>query len=133
MSTTQAQNWMSTPFSIERKRGKAPGTVILSLTGPFTARDMCAALTPIELRNAFDPSPVAGEDPAALNILDLTAVPYMDSCGLGIIVTHYTRSQNRGQKMIAAGASPRVMELMRPTKIDTIIPLEATVEAAELG
>lgn len=133
MTTAHAQNWISTPFNIERKRGKAPGTVILSLTGPFTARDMYGALAPIDLKNALDLSPAAGEQAATLNILDLTAVPYMDSSGLGMLVAHYARNQSRGVKMIAAGASPRVSELMRLTKIDTIIPLAATVEAAELG
>ena len=76
MTTAQAQNWMSTPFNIERKRGKAPGTLILTLTGPFTARDMYGALAPIDIKNALDLSPAAGEEPATLNILDLTAVPY---------------------------------------------------------
>jgi hypothetical protein len=37
---TQAQTWKSTPFTIEREEGKAPGTVIFRLRGPFTARDM---------------------------------------------------------------------------------------------
>lgn len=128
-----SQNWMSTRFSIEGKRGKAPGTVIISLAGPFTARDMYGTLTPIELKNVLDLQPAAGEEPITLNILDLTAVPYMDSCGLGMIVTHHVRNQNRGVKVIAAGASERVLELMRLTKIDTIIPLAATVEAAELA
>jgi anti-anti-sigma factor len=133
MTIAQAQNWMSTPFNIERKRGKAPGTLILTLTGPFTARDMYGALAPIDIKNALDLSPAAGEEPATLNILDLTAVPYMDSSGLGMLVTHYARNQNRGLKMIAVGASPRVLELMKLTKIDTIIPWAATVEAAELA
>ncbi|HEX3893819.1 MAG TPA: STAS domain-containing protein [Terracidiphilus sp.] len=132
MSTAQPQNWMSTRFSIERTRGKAPGTVIITLAGPFTARDMYGTLTPVELKNALDLQPAAGEEPAVLNILDLTAVPYMDSCGLGLIVTHYVSSQNRGVKMVAVGASTRVLELMRLTKVDTIVPLAATVEAAEL-
>ena len=37
---TQVQIWKSSPFTIERKQGKAPGTVIFRLCGPFTARDM---------------------------------------------------------------------------------------------
>jgi hypothetical protein len=35
--------------------------------------------------------------------------------------------------MIVAGASPRVLELMRLTKIDTTIPLVPTVEVADLA
>ena len=43
---TQVQIWKSSPFTIERKQGKAPGTVISRLCGPFTARDMYGSLTP---------------------------------------------------------------------------------------
>jgi len=38
--------------SIERSQGKAPGTVIFRLSGPFTARDMHGSLSPVTLRNA---------------------------------------------------------------------------------
>ena len=47
----QAQTWKSTPFTIERKEGKAPGTVIFRLRGPFTARDMFGTLAPVALDN----------------------------------------------------------------------------------
>ncbi|HXC96847.1 MAG TPA: hypothetical protein VNU92_14190 [Edaphobacter sp.] len=36
MSTDQL--WKPTPFTIELKVGKSPGTVIFRLCGPFTAR-----------------------------------------------------------------------------------------------
>jgi len=131
MSTVPAQKWDGTPFSIERKQGKAPGTVIFSLSGPFTARDMYGKLTPLDLQNMLDLQSGPGEEAISVNVLDLSDVPYMDSCGLGMIVTHYARCRNRGLKMVAAGASARVLELMRLTKVDTIIPLAATVEAAQ--
>lgn len=131
MSTTQAQNWKGTPFNIERKEGKAPGTVIFALNGPFTARDMYSTLTPLDLGKLLDLEPQPGESAPVLNILDLTAVPYMDSSGLGMVMTHFARCKNRGVKMVVAGASAHVLELMRLTKMDTIIPLAESVEAAE--
>ena len=54
MTTSHAQVWKGTPFSIERKEGKASGTVIFRLCGPFTARDMYGSLTPAGLRNMLD-------------------------------------------------------------------------------
>ena len=61
-----AQVWKSTKFAIERHHGKAPGTVIFRLTGPFTARDMYGALSPDALRGTFE----AGEGKArARNIV----------------------------------------------------------------
>ena len=49
-----AQIWKSSKFTIERNQGKTPGTVIFRLTGPFTARDMHASLSPSALRNTFE-------------------------------------------------------------------------------
>jgi anti-anti-sigma factor len=67
----------------------------------------------------------------ALSILDLSGVPYMDSAGMGLIVNHYVHCQALGLKMVAAGVSPRVMELFKLTRVHSIIPQAANVEAAE--
>jgi anti-anti-sigma regulatory factor len=90
---TVAQIWKSSKFAIERTQGKTPGSVIFRLSGPITARDMYGSLSPNELRNTFE-SVVDGES-HALHIRDLTEVPYIDSAGLGLIVTHYVRCRDR--------------------------------------
>ncbi len=72
-----------------------------------------------------------GEEPPVKNILDLTDCPYMDSSGLGIIVTHYVRCRRKGLRLIAAGLSPKVRDVFRIAKVDAIIPIAATVEEAE--
>jgi anti-anti-sigma factor len=123
-----AQVWKSSKFAIERTQGKTPGTVIFRLSGPFTARDMYGALSPNELRNTFESEE---GDPHALHILDLTEVPYMDSAGLGLIVSHYVRCQSRGVRLVAAGVSPRVLQLFEMTKVDEFFPRAATVEDAD--
>ena len=129
---TQAQIGKSFSFTIERKQGKAPGTVIFRLCGPFTARDMYGSLTPVDLHNMLDFQSAPSEQLQSINILDLTDVPYMDSTGLGMIVRHYVRCQGRGVRMIAAGVSPRVLELLRLTKMDAVLATAATVEDADL-
>jgi anti-anti-sigma factor len=133
---SQPQIWQPTPFNIERRQGKAPGTVIFRLSGPFTARDMFGTLTPIALHNILSfqstHSPEDQEDTPTLNILDLTEVPYMDSTGLGRIVSHLVHCKGKNIRMIAAGATPRVLELFRMTKVDTVIPLAATLEEADI-
>jgi len=128
---TQAQIWKGTPFSIERKEGKAPGTLIFRLCGPFTARDMFGSLTPVALHNMLDFQSTPSEQPPAVNILDLTDVPYMDSTGLGMIVRHYVRCQGKGIRLIAAGVSPRVLELFKLTKVEAVFSMTATVEEAD--
>jgi anti-anti-sigma factor len=127
---TQAQIWKNSPFSIERTEGKAPGTVIFRLCGPFSARDMYGSLTPIDLQDMlnFQSAP----EPPVLNILDLTKVPYIDSTGLGMIVRHYVRCQGKGVRMIAAGANARVLELFKLTKMEGVIPTSSTVDNVDI-
>ncbi len=132
MTISQAQLWKGTPFSIERRAGKTSGTVIFRLRGPFTARDMYGSLTPVGLRNMLDFQSTPGEEPPAVNILDLTDVPYMDSAGLGLVVGHYVSCQRKGIRLIAAGVSPRVRELFKMTKVDATIPTTATVDEADI-
>jgi anti-anti-sigma factor len=125
---TVAQVWKSSKFAIERSQGKTPGTVIFRLSGPFTARDMYGSLSPNELRNTFESE---GGDLHTLHILDLTEVPYVDSAGLGMLVSHYVRCQDRGVRLVAAGVSARVLQLFEMTKVDGFFPRVATVEEAD--
>ena len=125
------QTWNSAPFSIERKRGKTPGTVIMRLSGPLTVRDVYSALSPMELNKLIDSPAEPGEEPPVKYILDLTDCPFVDSSGLGMVATHYVRCRRNGIKMITVGASPRVREVMRITKMDSVIPMVATLEEAE--
>ena len=108
------------PLTIERKEGNSSGTVIFRLSGPLT------------LRNMFDfQSMLRSGEPPPVTIIDLTGVPYMDSSGMGMIINYFVRCQGKGVKLIAAGVSPRVIELFKLTKVDTVIPITATVEDAE--
>lgn len=128
MATIPAQIWKSSAFTIDRSEGKKPGTVIFRLIGHFTARDMHGSLTPDALRNLFE---CPGEGQQILRIFDLSGVPYMDSAGLGMLVSQHVRCKSQGSRMVAAGATPHVQELFRLTKIDTLLPMAASVEEAE--
>jgi anti-anti-sigma factor len=88
--------------------------VIFRLSGPFTARDMYGSLSPNALRNTFE---LVGEGELhTLHILDLTDVPYIDSAGLGLIVSHYVRCQAREVRLVAAGVNSRVVQLLEMTR-----------------
>ena len=125
---TEAQSAKRSPFAFERKEGKAPGTVIFSFSGPFTAREMYASLPPIALQNLLDFQSIPDEKQPELNILDITGVPYVDSSGLGMIVRHYVRCQGKGVRFAISGASPRVLELFKITKVDGFLTLAASVD-----
>jgi len=85
------------------------------------------------LRNLFTFQDEVRSVPLAkVMILDLAGVPYMDSAGMGSIINYFVHCQNAKVRMIAAGVSPRVMELFKLTKVDSVIPLAASVEAAAM-
>jgi anti-anti-sigma factor len=128
MSSTQAEVWKGSTFTIERRDNPAAGAVIFRFSGPFTARDMYSALTPVALRNMFESDPPHATP--KVNIFDLTDVPYMDSCGLGLIIGHFVRCQNKGIHLIAAGVTPRVLQLLKTTRTDHLFPMTTTVDEA---
>jgi anti-sigma B factor antagonist len=108
------------PLTIDREQGKAPGTLILRLTGPLT------------LLNIFDlQALLRSTAPTPLTILDLSGVPYMDSAGMGVVVNFHVHCQNKGGKLVASGVSPRILELFKITRVDKVIAMAATPEEAE--
>jgi anti-anti-sigma factor len=134
MSTPQPQVSTRLQLALVREPGKAPGTVVFRCTGPFTARTVFAHQSPDTVNSIFDLHSMlpSGEIPA-LNIFDLTAVPYMDSAGLGMLIRHYVRCQDKGVRFLAAGVSPRVLELFKLTKVDAVLPMVATVAEADIS
>ena len=129
MSTIPAQIWKGSSFHIERSQGQAPSSLVFRFSGPFTARDMYATLTPAALKTLFETEP-SPQHPAQITIFDLTDVPYMDSCGLGLVVAEFVRCQNKGVRFIAAGVKPRVLQLLKMTKLDHLFPMADTVDEA---
>jgi anti-sigma B factor antagonist len=111
---------LDAPLTLEHREGKLPGTRVVVLNGPLTLRNI------FELQNFLRTPP----EPT-LSILDLTSVPYMDSAGMGLIVNHFVHCQTRGAKMFVVGVSPRVLELFKITRVDSVIPQAVTAEAAE--
>ena len=109
------------PLILERQEGKAPGTLILRLTGPITLRNLFDFQA--QLRDLQPPPPVT--------ILDLTGVPYMDSAGMGAVINPHVHCQGKGAKLIITGVSPRILELFKMTRVDTVITQAPTVEDAE--
>jgi len=130
MGTVQGILWVGSNFTLAQAPGRATGTVIFRFAGPFTARDMRSTLSPVDLRNLFEPS---APDQKTLYIFDLTDVPYIDSAGLGMLVSQFTRCQGRGVRLVLAGVNPRVLQLLQITRLNNLLPMAATVEEAEGG
>jgi anti-anti-sigma factor len=126
---TQAEISNRIPLTFEREVDETPGTVVFHFSGPFTARTVFECQSPDAVSKMFDLQLMlpTGEPPT-VNIFNLTDVPYMDSTGLGMVVRHYVRCQDKGVRFIAAGVGPRVLELFKLTNVDTVIPITATYD-----
>ncbi|MFT4113298.1 STAS domain-containing protein [Silvibacterium sp.] len=108
------------PFYLEvLASDRREGVRIFRVIGPLTLRTFFAVQE--ELRHA----------PSRLKIFDLSAVPYMDSAGMGVIINAYVSAKRRGGNVAVVGPNYRVIELFKLTHVDTLIPVLETVEAAE--
>jgi signal transduction histidine kinase len=65
------------------------------------ARDMYGSLTPLAMRNMFESDATRNDEPVKASIFDLTEVPYVDSAGLGMIVSHCVRYQAKAREKSA--------------------------------
>ncbi len=131
MTATPEINPQPHPFHIERLDPDAGGTAIFRLSGPLTARAMYECQTPDSIGSVLSFHSTPDEKIPTLNILDMTAVPYVDSMGLGMIVTHYAHCQAKGIRMVLIGVGPRVLELFKLTKVAVFLPMAGSVQEAK--
>jgi len=64
-------------------------------------------------------------------IIDLSAVPYIDSTGLAFVVELHKSLAQRGGQLVLAGPNARVREVLEMTRIAEIVPVYDDVEDAE--
>lgn len=63
-------------------------------------------------------------------IADLSKVSFMNSSGLGILITALTTLRNAGGELILSGASNRIESLLMVTQLITVFSHYKTVEEA---
>jgi anti-sigma B factor antagonist len=106
-------------ITIQRTPGSASDVAILTLTGPLT------------ISTLFDFQAAIRQPDLKSTIIDFSGVPYMDSAGLGIVLSHWAHCQRIGVKFAAVGISERVLVLLEMTGVSKILPCLASVDAAE--
>ncbi len=68
--------------------------------------------------------------PGCALIVDLTDVSFIDSTGLGVLVTALKHTREAGGSLDVVVAAPRVLKVLALTGLDVVIPLHATLDEA---
>jgi anti-anti-sigma factor len=63
-------------------------------------------------------------------ILDITALDYVDSSGIGMLVSCLTDVKKAGGDLKVVGANPRIKRIFSTTGIDGLLQMFATVSEA---
>jgi anti-sigma B factor antagonist len=92
---------------------------VLRLTGPLT------------LSTLFDFQEASRRDLSRSIILDLSKVPYMDSAGLGCVISVFTSCQRNQRGFGMIGVPDRIVTLFKVAQVDGLLPSFASEEAAE--
>jgi anti-sigma B factor antagonist len=92
---------------------ETPG--VLRLRGPLTTENVPS------FQNA-----VRREDSPVV-FLDLSEVPYVDSAGLGSLVSAFISRQKAGQRVVLAGVNDRVLKLFEITRVEPLFLIFPTI------
>jgi anti-sigma B factor antagonist len=95
------------------------GRCVLRLEGPLVMATM----------STFEDA-VRADKTRAL-IIDLTAVPYVDSAGIGVLVGAYVSIQNSGRNLALVGANERIRNSLRVAWVESLFRFFDSVSAAE--
>jgi anti-anti-sigma factor len=63
-------------------------------------------------------------------VLDFSGMDYMNSGGIGLLVTMLVRAQRGGQRLFATGLSEHYRQILALTRLDEAIQVHPTEEAA---
>ncbi len=97
------------------------GATVITVAGRL---DMVAAP---ELKALVQVALMEGRTPV---VVDLTAVPFIDSTGLGALISGLRATRQVGSDLRIAGAGKQVLSVLAMTRIDRVIHPYPNVEAA---
>ena len=115
---------MTTGTTTVEVRQLSPGASAIEISGDVTA----ASEGP--LMDAYASASGTG---AKVIILDFGRLDYMNSGGIGLLVTLLVRTQRAGQKLLAVGLTEHYRQILSLTRLDEAIAIcddEATALAA---
>lgn len=106
-------------LAINTRSGARPGQTVFELVGA------------LELQQVFAFQTKMREDESAVTILDMSAVTYVDSAGIGALVNANISRQRKGRKFAIAGITDRARTVLEVTKTSQFFDFYATAAEAE--
>jgi anti-sigma B factor antagonist len=106
-------------MQIKDLSGSAEGTRILRLAGPLVLPNLSSFMTNLR------------EDNSRALILDFTAVPFVDSAGIGALVGAFVRRQKDGRTLALVGVNQRVHNALEMTRVESLFRFYESVADAE--
>lgn len=100
----------------------ASGATVYKLSGCLTAGLEAAAL-----EAAIEKSHAAG---VLRLVVDLKEIYYVDSSGLGVLISGLSKLKKSSGALRLACVDERVVKIMKLTKLDTIFPMDDSVQEA---
>ena len=113
---------MSSDFSVEVAEGKASNIKVLHIKGELDEVSI------EELKKHVDP--ILTETGVTHMIFDFTNLEFINSKGIGYLVSVHTHLTKDGRNMAIAAASEPVMDVLSLVGLNNIIPYHATLEEA---
>jgi len=95
------------------------GACLMKLTGPLTLQTM------------FEFQDAGRKEASKSVVVDLTGVPYMDSAGLGCVISIFASCQRTKRGFAIFGVAERLRTLFVVTHVDGLLPCFDSLEAAD--
>jgi anti-anti-sigma factor len=108
-------------------------TIDLTRSGPSATLHIGGDITSASESDLMDGFTQAVDGGASAVILDFAAMEYMNSGGIGLLVTLLVRAQRAGARLLAIGLSDHYRQILSLTRLDEaieILPDEAAALAA---
>jgi anti-sigma B factor antagonist len=84
----------------------------------------------MRLREIESKISAAAEDGVERLILDLSGIEFIDSAGLGALMILYGNMKLRGGQLRLVAPGQKVLEVLKLTRTDAILPIDPTLEAS---
>lgn len=105
--------------TIESGAGSQDGVRILQIAGPLT------------IRNFFEFQELSRKETSPVLIIDLAAVPYMDSAALGSLLGIHVSCEKNGRKYALIGVNDRLQKLFTVCGVRNVLVIYPNLEEAE--